>query len=99
MARARSAFFAAAVSAAVLLTVAPAYAAAPPTTVTGLLARPGDTQVALSWANPADADFAGVSVVSKPGTTPPGGLSDGARLDVPAASHTATVTGLTNNAA
>jgi N-acetylmuramoyl-L-alanine amidase len=99
MARVRSAFFTAAVSATVLLTVAPAYAAAPPTTVTGRVARAGSTQVALSWANPADADFAGVSVVSKPGTTAPAGLSDGARLDVAAAGHTATVTGLTNNAA
>ena len=53
----------------------------PPAQVTGVQAVPGNAQVALSWTNPGDADFAGVRIkfstveyVMDPGTS---GLYDG----------------------
>ncbi len=37
----------------------------PPGPVTGLAATPGNNQVSLSWTNPADSDFTGVTIVRK----------------------------------
>jgi hypothetical protein len=42
----------------------------PPAEVSGLTATPGDGQVALSWTNPDDADFAGVRILRKEGGYP-----------------------------
>jgi lipoprotein-anchoring transpeptidase ErfK/SrfK len=98
MARVRTALLAVAVSSAVLLGTAPAYAAAPPTTVTGLAATPKDRQVTLSWTNPADADFAGVTVVKKTGATPPSAVADGATVYA-GTGRSVIATGLTNGTA
>jgi peptidoglycan hydrolase-like protein with peptidoglycan-binding domain len=94
MARVRSALLAAGVAAAVLATAVPAYAAAPPTSVTGLAAAPASGQVTLTWTNPADPDFAGVTVVWKNGATP-ATAADGTAREV-ASGATTTVTGLAN---
>jgi hypothetical protein len=64
---------------------------APPAEVTALDADVGDGQVTLSWMNPGDADFAGLSISSVPAE---GSLSSGMMLSAPATSLT--VTGLTN---
>jgi lipoprotein-anchoring transpeptidase ErfK/SrfK len=98
MARVPATLLAAALAAAGVLTSSPAYAAAPPTTVGGLHAKPGDAQVVLTWTNPADADFAGVTVVQKDGTTPPAAVADGTTRYT-GTGTTAVVTALTNNAA
>lgn len=95
MARVTASLLAAGVAAAVTLSTVPAYAAAAPTPVTGLAAKPGDAQVRLTWTNPADADFAGVTVVQKDGTTPPAAIDDGTKKYEGTATTT-TVTGLTN---
>ena len=49
----------------------------PPGPATGLVARPGDGRVDLSWTRPSDADFAGVKVLRKAGSAP-SGPADGA---------------------
>ncbi len=95
MARVRSSLLAAGVAAAVLSVAAPAYAAAPPTTVTGLTKRVGSGQVTLRWTNPADADFAGVTVVQKSDGTTPTAIGDGTTRYAGTGTAT-TVTGLTN---
>ncbi len=98
MARVLASLVAAGVAAATVLTSSPAYAAAPPTTVTALHARAGDAQVVLTWTNPADADFAGVTVVQKDGSTPPADVADGTTRYT-GTGTTALVTSLTNNSA
>lgn len=97
MARVTASLLAAGLSAAVLFTTVPAYAAAPPTTVTNLDAIPGDSQVKLTWTNPADPDFAGVTVIRKDGATPPATVTDGDTHYTGVASTT-TVFGLSNGA-
>lgn len=94
MARVLASLLAAGVAAAVSVSGAPAYAAAPPTSVTGLAADPKNGQVTLSWTNPADADFAGVTVVFKAGALP-ATLTDGTAAYAGTA-QSATVTGLVN---
>jgi lipoprotein-anchoring transpeptidase ErfK/SrfK len=95
MARVRFTLPASVACAAVVLTAAPAYAAADPTTVTALAAKPADKQVTLTWVNPADADFAGVTVVEKQGATPPADPADGEQ-SIPTTAQRLTVTGLVN---
>ena len=95
MARVSASLLAAGIAAAVVLPTVPAYAAAPPTPVTGLAAHAADSQVTLSWANPADPDFAGVTVVHKAGVTAPATVADGTAKDAGTATSTI-VTGLTN---
>jgi len=95
MARVSASLLAAGIAAAVSLTSAPAYAAAPPTPVTGLTARPADSQVTLSWTNPADPDFAGVTVVQKAGEVAPVAVADGTTRYEGTGTSTV-VTGLTN---
>lgn len=97
MARVRAVLLAAGVAAAVVVTTSPAYAAAAPTTVTGLAAAPADSRVTLTWTNPADADFAGVTVVQKDGTTAPATTADGTTRYT-GTGQSVTVTGLTNGA-
>ena len=96
MARVFTSVAAASVAAAVLLCASPAYAAAPPTTVAGLTTSPASAQVTLAWTNPADADFAGVTVVRKADTAPVT-VADGDTVYTGTA-QTVTVTGLTNGA-
>src|SRR4051794_8502725 len=96
--RARASLLAASAAALLFAGAAPAYATTPPTAVTGLAARPGDGQVALSWTNPADPDLAGVTVVEKDGTTPPAAVADGTTV-YDGTGHTATATGLANGTA
>ncbi len=98
MARVPASLLAACAAAAVFASAAPAYATAAPTTVTGLTSTPGDSQVALAWTNPADADFAGVTVVKKTGTTPPATIVDGTTVYAGVAQH-AVASGLTNGSA
>ena len=98
MARVTATCLAAALAVGTLLTSSPAYAAAPPTTVTGLHAKAGDAQVVLTWTNPADADFAGVTVVQKDGSTPPADVADGTTRYT-GTGTTTVVTSLTNDAA
>lgn len=43
-----------------------------PASVTSFVATASDTQVALSWTNPTDPDFAGTRVVRKTGSSPTG---------------------------
>jgi lipoprotein-anchoring transpeptidase ErfK/SrfK len=95
MARVRSALFAVCVATAVFATTAPAYAAAPPTAVTGLAPHPADAQVGLTWTNPADADFKDVTVVQKTGSTPPATIADGLNR-YRGTGQSTVVTGLTN---
>ncbi|HEU0130448.1 MAG TPA: L,D-transpeptidase family protein [Mycobacteriales bacterium] len=95
MARASASLLAASVAAAVLSLAAPAYAAAPPTPVTGLTATPADSQVTLRWTNPADADLAGVTIVVKEGAVPTG-AADGTAKEVAAPATSTVVTGLAN---
>ena len=97
MARVSASLLAAGLAAAVSLSSAPAFAAAPPTPVTGLSAHAADSQVTLSWANPADADFAGVTVVQKDGEVAPATVADGATRYEGTGTSTV-VTGLTNGA-
>ncbi|HEX8002046.1 MAG TPA: L,D-transpeptidase family protein [Mycobacteriales bacterium] len=98
MARVSASLLAAGIAAATLLTTAPAYAVAPPTPVTGLATHPGDSQVTLSWTNPADlTDFAGVTVVQKAGETAPSAIADGETRYEGTGTSTV-VTGLTNGA-
>lgn len=85
MARLRATAVAASVVAALVVCAAPAYAAAPPTTVTGLAAAPASAQVTLTWTNPADPDFGGVVVTV-----------DGGDPVYTGTAQTTTVTGLTN---
>ena len=99
MARVFPSLLAAGVAAAVVATSSPAYATTPPAPVSGLTARPGDSQVTLRWTNPADTDFAGVTVVHKEGDVPPATPEDGTALAVAAPAVTAVVTALTNNTA
>jgi N-acetylmuramoyl-L-alanine amidase len=98
MARVRTSLLAACAATAILAVSSPAYAAAPPTTVTGLTSRPGDGQVMLTWTNPADPDFAGVTVRKSTGSVAPATVADGDQVYAGTA-HTTTVTGLTNGAA
>jgi lipoprotein-anchoring transpeptidase ErfK/SrfK len=98
MTRVRASLLAATVATVVLAGSAPAFAAAPPTTVTGLTQRPGDSQVVLRWTNPADPDFAGVTVVESAGSTAPAAIADGTTVYKGTAA-TATVTGLVNGSA
>lgn len=98
MARLPASLLAAGAAAVMLAGTAPAYAVTPPTPVTALAARGGDGQVALTWTNPGDADFAGVTVVEKPGTTPPATTADGTTVYAGTAQQ-ATATGLTNGTA
>ena len=42
----------------------------PPADATSFVATPGNAQVSLSWANPGDADFAGVKIIRKVGSAP-----------------------------
>lgn len=42
----------------------------PPGSATAFTATPGDTEIALAWTNPADADFAGVIILRKTGAYP-----------------------------
>lgn len=95
MARVSASLLAAGIAAAVTLTSVPAYAADPPAPVTGLTAHAADSQVTLSWTNPAG--IAGVTVVHKPGTVAPTAAGDGDAKDVGTATSTV-VTGLTNGA-
>lgn len=69
----------------------------PPGDVTNLTATPGNAQVALTWTNPGDSDFDGVTVVRKIGSAP-ANVQDG---DVVYAgmAQTYTDTGLTNGTA
>lgn len=97
MARVSASLLAAGLAAALFVSSAPAYAAAPPTPVTGLASHVGDSQVTLSWANPADADFAGVTVVQKDGAVAPATVADGVTRYEGTATSTL-VTGLTNGA-
>ncbi len=43
-----------------------------PGDVSGLTATVGDGQISLTWANPTDADFAGVKILRKTGSAPTG---------------------------
>lgn len=97
MARVFPSLLAAGVAAVLVVTVTPAYATPPPTPVSGLSARPGDSQVTLRWTNPADTDFAGVTVVHKAGDVPPATPEDGTAVAVAAPAVSAVVKGLTNN--
>jgi N-acetylmuramoyl-L-alanine amidase len=85
---------AAGVAAAVTLSVSPAYAAAPPTPVTGLAPAPASGQVTLTWTNPADADFGGVLVRWAPDAAP-ATTAEGTEAYA-GTGTTVTVTGLTN---
>ena len=49
----------------------------PPAPPTGLVATPGDGQLSLAWAAPADPGVTGYRVVSKPGGVAPGTATDG----------------------
>ncbi|MBK5239843.1 hypothetical protein [Clostridium sp.] len=42
----------------------------PPSVVTSLVARSGDSQIILSWINPTDPDFVGVKILRKEGSYP-----------------------------
>lgn len=42
----------------------------PPGSATAFTATSGDTEIALAWTNPADADFAGVIILRKTGAYP-----------------------------
>jgi Putative Ig domain len=66
-----------------------------PGPVTGLQAAPGDRQVALSWDNPSDSDFAAVRVVRTAGA-PASGPTDGVEVYEGNATQ-ATATGLAND--
>ena len=97
MARVSASLLAAGIAAALSWSALPANAAAPPTPVTGLSAHPADSQVTLSWTNPTDADFAGVTVVQKAGEVAPSAIADGTTRYAGTANRTV-VTGLTNGA-
>lgn len=99
MARVSPSLLAAGIAAVLVVTVAPAYATTPPTPVSGVTARPGDSQVTLRWTNPADPDFAGVTVVHKPGEVPPATPDDGTVASVAAPAVSVVVKALTNNTA
>lgn len=66
----------------------------PPANVTQFTATPGDGQVALTWQNPADDDFAGTRVLRKEGSYP-ASATDGAVVSDGVA-EAVTDTGLTN---
>jgi hypothetical protein len=59
------------------LTVTPAPDTTAPGPVTDLTATPYPTQVTLSWTNPTDTDFAGVTIRRAQGSTPPATVTDG----------------------
>ncbi|WP_336923681.1 fibronectin type III domain-containing protein [Aquipuribacter sp. SD81] len=65
----------------------------PPGPVRGLSSTPGWGSVALRWSPPADPDFAGVTVVTRPGRTAPSSPSDG-RVVYRGSATQVTVTGL-----
>ena len=67
----------------------------PPGSVTGLTALPGDAQVELNWTNPADEDFAGVTIVRRTDTYPTS-ATDGTAVSVAAPAQTYLDTGLDN---
>jgi peptidoglycan hydrolase-like protein with peptidoglycan-binding domain len=92
MARVLASLLAAGVTAAVVVTATPAYAAAP-ASVTALTAVAGSQEVALSWALPAE-EVAGVTVVYKAGTAPTT-TTDGTAVALGPVTGT-TVTGLVN---
>ncbi|MEP7194103.1 MAG: PKD domain-containing protein, partial [Actinomycetota bacterium] len=65
----------------------------PPASVTGLAAASAsDTSIALSWANPSDADFAGVTIRRALGATAPATVTDGTSVAVPASATTTSFT-------
>jgi len=66
----------------------------PPDEVSNFVAVAGDTEVALSWFNPTDPDFAGVKIRRSTGGAP-AGPNDGAAV-YEAAGTSFTDTGLTN---
>lgn len=66
----------------------------PPANVGSLLVVPGDGQIALSWQNPTDRDFAGVAVVRSAAGFP-SSVADGAVV-TRTAGTSFTDTGLTN---
>lgn len=97
MARVRASLLSACVGAVLVLGAPPAYAAAPPTAVTSLATKAGSGQVTLTWVNPADADFGGVTVVWKDGAAP-AAVDDGTAVDAGLA-QSRVVTGLVNGTA
>ena len=96
MARVFASLLAASSAAAVLVTGSPAFAAQPAAPVSALAAEPADRQVTLTWTNPADGEFTGVTVVHKEGTTAPNGADDGTAVTVAAPATSVVVKGLTN---
>lgn len=66
----------------------------PPANVSSLNAVPGDSQVILTWANPLDADFAGVMI--RRSTTAPPATPTAGTLVFDGAGTTHTDLGLTN---
>ncbi|GHV74793.1 hypothetical protein AGMMS49940_20950 [Spirochaetia bacterium] len=66
----------------------------PPAEVSSLTATAGNTEVVLTWTDPADSDFDKVVITFSP--EPPSGTST---VDVAAGTQTATITGLTNGTA
>jgi len=64
-----------------------------PGPVTGFTASASEGQIALAWADPADADLAGVVVQMAQGTTPPASPTDGTRV-YQGTGTSATATGL-----
>lgn len=94
MSRVWPSFLSACVATAILSVATPAYAAVPPAPVTGLAAQPAGGQVKLTWTNPADTGFAGVTVRWQPATAP-AAATDGT-LAYEGTGTTTTVTGLAN---
>jgi len=67
----------------------------PPANVTSFTATAGNSQVALSWINPTDDDFAGTKILRKTGSSP-SNVTDGTQVyDGTGTSYTDT--GLTND--
>ena len=66
----------------------------PPGDVTQFTAAPSDGQIALTWANPADGDFAGVKILRKEGSSPINPTDGMVVYDGPGTTHTDI--GLTN---
>lgn len=66
-----------------------------PGPVTALVATPGSTSMALTWANPAQASLTGVMIRRAPGATPPASASAGVEVaDAVAPATSFTDTGL-----
>jgi len=83
-------------SAQIFMDVSGYFSAAPPGPVTGVIATPASTSIALSWTNPADASFTGVMIRRAAGATPPATATAGTLVvDAAKPATSYTNTGLT----